>query len=262
MGTPLPAWNFSSCGILPCNSATDSRGGGCGHRRAAAIHRAVALRGQPRPGACQRHGRGPAPGTAQIGDAQLHGQHRQQGRHGADAIHPHPAREHPRKGPLDVRISAGAPGETGPPHAARQFGQQPERGEGGGLPAPAARKAVAQMHEHRRRGRVVTAQEGCQRQHRQCGQRRRQAAVGVHGNEQPPEGAREPGRGEGGAETGPPPAPRAHSRTRAKAASEASCSHQSGSPPQGQAMEAACASPASTAAVNRSAAGARGRPLP
>ena len=116
--------------------------------------------------------------------------HRQGSSHRTGAVDPQPARPD-RQRTLDVGVATRPPGETGPQGATRQFCDGPARGkQQHGAPSGTVR-AAPDPGGHG----VVTAQEGGQRQDGQHRQGRRQAAIGMHRNEQPPEGAAQPGGG-------------------------------------------------------------------
>ena len=131
-----------------------------------------------------------------------HGQQRgraigQQRCHEAHAVHPDPWR--PGTQQVNLGITGGAPGETGEPPPARQLRECPQGGKQQSLqPSRPGRPGP----HCKGRERVVQGQRRGQRQHRQHRQPGWQPAVDVHGNEQPPEAARQPGRGKQAASPG------------------------------------------------------------
>ena len=115
----------------------------------------------------------------------------QQRRQGPHPVHAHPGR--PGTQCIDLGITARAPRETGEPAATRQLGESPRCGEYQSLSAGGTRGPA---HRQCGRARIQQAQRPGQRKDRQHRHPRRQAAVGVHGDKQPPEGASQPGPGE------------------------------------------------------------------
>ena len=147
---------------------------------------ALGMQAKQQHGAIAAHG--PDFRVAQVAAAHLGQQHGQARRSGTNAVHPDPAGQGKEQAG-DVRIAAGPPGKTRPEHAPGQLGQQPASCKNKSIYRTVGKAKVLKKCTN---SGVVQGQKQRQGQHPGRRQWGRQAAVGVHGGEQPPKGAHQP----------------------------------------------------------------------
>ena len=140
----------------------------------------------------------PGPGGGQAAEAE---RRRHPGGDRPEAVDADPGREAAERR-IDLRIAARHPGKAGEDHAPGELGEQPGAGEH--RRRRQRRRAAPARHRRHRRG-EVEGEKGAEREHRQRGQPRRQAAVAMHADEHPPGAGAEPCGAEGPAEKRRPP---------------------------------------------------------
>ena len=119
----------------------------------------------------------------------------------ADAIDAE-RRSQPGERRVDLRVAARDPRKAGQEDAARQLGEQPDRGE---EQRRAAARARPPARDGRHRRGEVEREKRRERQHGERGEPRRQAAVAVHADVHPPGAGAQPADAENEAERGGAP---------------------------------------------------------
>ncbi len=113
---------------------------------------------------------------------------------GAQAVHAHPGGQRSQRA-IDMRVAGGDPGKAGEEHTARQFGQQPQRGQEqrvSGWPCRAASAATGRHRSGQVRATGMPPAPSTASAAIQAGK----PAVAVHADEQPPGAGHQPGRAE------------------------------------------------------------------